>query len=573
MFGACLSDRYDGTAFDPGPGPGDFVDLNPVDECDNAVLSANPVAPGDLSTINKSGFVTPPVSIGDPIVWTVNVPNTGLSPAALVTITDTVDVTQTLVSATLSGLALGVICEETNSLSAGILGNVATCTLGVDNDGDGFNGEDPADDDGDGAVDEDPVGDATGDGCSGFCFIDDDQDGFTDEGPAADDDEDLLVDEDTGGPADDDDLDGFVDEDDANDALIQVGETAVLTVNSTVIAVPASGTQCFDNAHVIWGDPEEAEVDASVTCVGLAVTMYKDKHPETPARDNVVNLWICEAAWNGNFNGVDFLDPGTNPNCDENGEGRLLLAEVLTSIFDPEGLGAFEFQVKFDHKIFDINIEATDFLYSEGRIPFGTDGVTGGCNSSIFNENAILFGCVSKDDPDEPGIQLGPTGNGIVAVLEVLPEPDLKYRLHPGQENGIVRRILDENCEAADIFGDPLADAAGAPLQGIVDGGLVEDCDDVDITVRILEGDLNLDCVVDIIDDQMIAFRYGAFFGSLRYDPWFDLEPALKDFDVDIKDLQKVFGRNTSECSQSGLPADGTIPAQPPQTALSNGPL
>jgi hypothetical protein len=250
-----------------------------------------------------------------------------------------------------------------------------------------------------------------------------------------------------------------------------------------------------------------------------------------------------------------------------------LLAEVIVNVDDPEGLGAFEFQVKFDHKIFDINVEPTDFLYSTGRIPFGTDGETGGCNASIFNENAILFGCVSKDDPDESGTQLGPAGSGTVALLEVLPEPDLRFRLHPGQENGVVRRILDENCEGADVFGDPLANSAGVPLPGIVTGGLIEDCGDVDVTVRILEGDLNLDCVVDIVDDQLIAFRYGAFFGSLHYDPWYDLEPALKDFDVDIKDLQKVFGRNTSTCSQSGLPEDGTFPPQPPQTALSNGPL
>jgi hypothetical protein len=149
----------------------------------------------------------------------------------------------------------------------------------------------------------------------------------------------------------------------------------------------------------------------------------------------------------------------------------------------------------------------------------------------------------------------------------------MKSRLHPGQENGVVRRILDENCEAADIFGDPLADAQGTPLPGIVTGGLIEDCDDVSVTVRILEGDLDLDCDVDVSDDQAIAFRYGAFFGSLRYDPWFDMEPALKDFDIDIKDLQKVFGRNGSECSQSGMPADGTIPAQPPVDAQSVGPL
>jgi len=356
-----------------------------------------------------------------------------------------------------------------------------------------------------------------------------------------------------------------------SDQVVAPGGSIQLVVVSTIINSPSNIT-CVNDASVTFADPITLNANDSVTCLPPDVSMYKDKHPETPTRENVVNLWICEPGYNGTFTNtlpdwVGSFTAGTAP-CDENGEGRLLLGEVLTNIFDPEGLGAFEFQIKFDHKIFDINVTETGFLYSTGRVP----GVAGGCSNSIINENAILFGCVSKN-PNPPTIVNGPTGQGTVAVVEVTPESDMKFRLHPGQENGVVRKILDENCEAADIFGDPLADANGSPLPGIVTGGLIEDCDDASVTVRILEGDLDLDCDVDVADDQAIAFRYGAFFGSLRYDPWFDMEPALKDFDIDIKDLQKVFGRNGSECSQSGMPADGTIPAQPPVEALSNGPL
>ena len=68
--------------------------------------------------------------------------------------------------------------------------------------------------------------------------------------------------------------------------------------------------------------------------------------------------------------------------------------------------------------------------------------------------------------------------------------------------------------------------------------------------MRILEGDLNLDCAVNVLDEQAISFRYGATFGNLLYDPWYDLEPALKDYDIDIKDLQKVWGREGSTCSR-----------------------
>jgi hypothetical protein len=33
----------------------------------------------------------------------------------------------------------------------------------------------------------------------------------------------------------------------------------------------------------------------------------------------------------------------------------------------------------------------------------------------------------------------------------------LRFRLTPAQNNGVVRTILDENCEVADIYGDALS--------------------------------------------------------------------------------------------------------------------
>ena len=254
--------------------------------------------------------------------------------------------------------------------------------------------------------------------------------------------------------------------------------------------------------------------------------MQKDVDPSTPGVDSLANLWLCEG--------------GT---CTLNGEGELVIEEWVFNANDPDGLGAYEFQLKFDHKIFDIVIEDAGFLGSTGR--------TVDCTMTIITENDIRFGCLSS------GSMPGPTGSGVLALIHVTPEADLKYRLTPGQENGVVRTLLDENCELTDVYGDPLADSSGNLLPGILSGGLVAACTDASITVRILEADLNLGCEVDIIDDQMIAFRYGAVFGNEQYDPWYDLEPALKDFDIDIKDLQKVFGRSGSTCQDS-------IPDQPP---------
>ena len=68
---------------------------------------------------------------------------------------------------------------------------------------------------------------------------------------------------------------------------------------------------------------------------------------------------------------------------------------------------------------------------------------------------------------------------------------------------------------------------------------------------------MNLDCQVNVQDEALIAYRYGSTFGGTLYAQWYDLEPALHDLDIDIKDLQKVFGRDGSTCQQP-------LPPQPP---------
>ena len=349
----------------------------------------------------------------------------------------------------------------------------------------------------------------------------------------------------------------------------------VLTVVADVDNSPPS-RECSNDADVTYADPITESTSATVSCLPPTVRMNKDIDTDVDDHANLTtlgNLFICD-------NGPNCWDP-SSPTAN-NGNGHLVIFERLYNQNDSDGAGAFEFQLKFDHKIFDINVfhgadlngdaDCTDagetqaqdtvddcYLYQTGRVP----GI-GGCSVSIVNENAILFGCVSKN-PAPPATVVGPLGpQDIVATIHVDYEPDMKDRLHPGQKNGVVETIFDENCEVADIWGDPLGtgtyDALGREilLPGIVTGGIVEECTDVVITERILEADLNTDCVVDLIDDQRIAFRYGASFGSLYYDDWYDLEPAFKDFDIDIKDLQKVFGRNGSTCQ---VPS----PAQPPQ--------
>jgi len=371
---------------------------------------------------------------------------------------------------------------------------------------------------------------------------------------------------------------------------------AAVSFTCTTVSVPIDpgGWDLTFTADTVTVGPDvcnEAVLDSDAIakdCINILsknVRMVKDTNGNTAETQENTNLWLCTAAacsspvaglnaetpaQCGNGVNDDASDDAViDDGCPINGQGFLDIDEwVLNVGADPDGVGAFEFQLKFDHKIFDITIDPTDWLYSTGRVP-GATGI-GGCAATIVTENAIRFGCASKNYSSPPGplsppAVIGVQDDGIAAKIHVTPEADLVNRLTPGNNNGVIRTLLNENCELADIWGHPLSDGTldaldrEIPLPGIVTGGLVQECADITITVRILEGDLNLDCKVDVTDDQAIASRYGAFFGNLMYQPWYDLEPALKDFDVDIKDLQKVFGRNWSTCASP-------IPAQDPQT-------
>jgi hypothetical protein len=262
------------------------------------------------------------------------------------------------------------------------------------------------------------------------------------------------------------------------------------------------------------------------------------------------NLWICQ----------------TGP-CSGPGEGSLIVFEyasnVQTGDFDgdtvTDGLGAYEFSVEFSRfVIYSVNPVDAVFAPLGSMFPYpgGADGVTDGegdarapanCSFSLILEGLVHFGCVTG------GQAPGPTGDFDLARLELFPYPSLTASIYPGNDNGIVTVVKDNGCELVDVFGHPVI--------GSVGGGLTPVCGDLAVTVRILEGDLNLDCEVDVSDQQMISYRYGAFFGSLLYFKWFDLEPSRHDRDIDIKDIQKVWGRDGSTCQ---VPIQPQPPLPPP---------
>jgi hypothetical protein len=268
------------------------------------------------------------------------------------------------------------------------------------------------------------------------------------------------------------------------------------------------------------------------------------------------NLWLCVA-------------PAL---CGGPGEGSLRVVEHVTNVHTgdqngdsiEDGLGAYEFSVEYDNNVIQ-SVNPCDVVFGPGGAgasrgpvdelnassPANADcspdpggAGNGTCTMSFVLENVVRFGCVTNNPTPA-----GPAGDFDLASLVLVPHPDLRNDIFPGNNNGVLTVLKDNGCELVDVFGHAVT--------GSVNGGLTPVCGDLAVTVRILEGDLNLDCKVDVTDEQLISFRYGGFFGDLLYQKWFDVEPATHDLDIDIKDLQKVFGRDQSNCQ-------APVPEQPP---------
>jgi hypothetical protein len=346
------------------------------------------------------------------------------------------------------------------------------------------------------------------------------------------------------------------------------GGVELLSCNP-VIAEPGSG--CFPTTITITDPPADTPTNTATSTNTPLPTNTPTATPEGPVVVKIPESCIAPS----NPNNCDPDIPAANlwlcvtGPCSGAGEGNLYVYEYASSVStqdqdgdtDQDGLGAYEFDVEYDNFVIQsLNPEDIVFRTPPGSVapyPNGTDGVADGegaargpanCSFSLVFENVIHFGCVTTGPTPD-----GPLGAFDLARLNLIPHPDLTNDLFPGNDNGVLTVIKDNGCELVDVFGHPVL--------GSVGGGLTVVCGDLAVTVRILEGDLNLDCEVDVADQQLIAYRYGSFFGSLLYSQWYDLEPNLHDLDIDIKDLQKVFGRDGSTC-QNPIPAQ--TPAPPP---------
>lgn len=201
---------------------------------------------------------------------------------------------------------------------------------------------------------------------------------------------------------------------------------------------------------------------------------------------------------------------------------------ILPDPKDPsinQELGAFEFEVHFDDTKVCINIvpgaAAADMIC-----------IVEDKDSSTL-EGVARIGCVTQGKDAFPDTTTK-EGKHLADVV-VRPQPDVYSQAKPNQDNGVVVQLNNVLCELADLQGHPIP---------------VFSCEDADVTIRYLEGDVEPDCAIDALDTQAIAFRWGVEKGSLIYTEFMNLEPSgpQADNDIDIKDLQFVFGRFGSTC-------------------------
>jgi hypothetical protein len=212
-------------------------------------------------------------------------------------------------------------------------------------------------------------------------------------------------------------------------------------------------------------------------------------------------------------------------------------------------LAAFEFEVHYDNK--KVCVTLTPGVEFEGA---GAVCIVEDANTKPQLEGVARIGCVTIGKGYEID-ELVP-----VAQVDVYPQPEIYSQAKPNQNNGVVVQLSNVNCDVGDEQGHAIP---------------IFSCDDANITFRYLEGDVEPDCVIDAVDAQAIAFRWGVEKGSLIYNEFLNLEPsgAQADTDIDINDLQFVFGRFGSTCEQPHppqLPQNPTFatptPASPPGT-------
>jgi len=178
---------------------------------------------------------------------------------------------------------------------------------------------------------------------------------------------------------------------------------------------------------------------------------------------------------------------------------------VDVAIANVTDLGSFQFTLAFSPNI--VHAEGAElgvFLGRTGRntIPVGPE---------IDNQmGTISFGAASF------GESAGPDGSGVLATIAFSPHATGISNLH----------------------------LQGVKVTDTVPETIPVDLQDGQVTVSI-PGDLNGDCVVDVVDIMIVASRWGAVEGEPRYNPACDMD---NDGDIDVVDIMLVASRWGDTC-------------------------
>ncbi|MCH7698847.1 MAG: hypothetical protein IH865_07915 [Chloroflexi bacterium] len=202
----------------------------------------------------------------------------------------------------------------------------------------------------------------------------------------------------------------------------------------------------------------------------------------------------------------------------------------------PQQLAAFEFEMHYDATKVCVTLTEGAAWTAAGAVCFVEDS-----NTKPQLEGVARIGCVTAGKGHNIN-ELEP-----LALISIYPQPEIYSQAKPNQNNGVVVQVNNVNCDLSDEQGQAI------PISG---------CHDVAVTFRYLEGDVNPNCVVDAADIQTIAFRWGVAKGSLIYNDFLNLEPsgAQADDDIDINDLQFVYGRFGSTCDDPHPPQEPVNP-------------
>ncbi|HYM14309.1 MAG TPA: cohesin domain-containing protein [Dehalococcoidia bacterium] len=363
-------------------------------------------------------------------------------------------------------------------------------------------------------------------------------------------------------------------------ASIAPGATHTFTPVNVLTAGNSGGTSPTNTASAnCTGNGGPAGPACAAAATGSATINILSPAVSWAKSPTNANIWLCGENMTGGADnygptcpavviapssGTPMNDPGdiTAPN---NATGvwqdGVILNEILSNPSDPNGLGGYQFDLNYDPNVFDFPV-----IQDTGNMNVG--GHVTVCSMTISLPGVVHVGCAAGSPLGGGATWIGPK---TMATVRLDVAELVEKTIRPNKENGTYTDVVDTNTRVTNTCGQPLNDGTiqplpgqpecqGNPLLGVGPGGSLPDTE-ARYTIRRLEGDIVPDCVVNTTDAQLEASKFGLSSGSLLYNKFFDVNLPLQfgDGEIDINDIQFVFGRLGSTCN-TPLPAQPAIP-------------